>query len=89
MNKYVNSLYNTDDDLGVKMFGASTWNRLKARAAAASDARMGGCEMPVVINSGSGISAVYRFSVISFSVISFLPEAKSLFTAAVISALPP
>ena len=26
----------------------------KARAAAGSDARMGGCEMPVVINSGSG-----------------------------------
>lgn len=29
-------------------------NRAKAAAAAASDARMGGCELPVVINSGSG-----------------------------------
>lgn len=29
-------------------------NRAKAMAAAASDARMGGCEKPVVINSGSG-----------------------------------
>ncbi|MDL2294827.1 L-serine ammonia-lyase, iron-sulfur-dependent, subunit alpha [Ruminococcaceae bacterium OttesenSCG-928-D13] len=28
--------------------------RAKARAAAASDARMNGCELPVVINSGSG-----------------------------------
>lgn len=28
--------------------------RARARAAAASDARMGGCAMPVVINSGSG-----------------------------------
>jgi len=28
--------------------------RAKAYAAAASDARMGGCEMPVIINSGSG-----------------------------------
>jgi L-cysteine desulfidase len=28
--------------------------RAKAAAAAASDARMGGCELPVVINSGSG-----------------------------------
>ena len=28
--------------------------RAKAKAAAGSDARMGGCEMPVVINSGSG-----------------------------------
>ena len=29
-------------------------NRAKAYAAAASDARMGGCEKPVIINSGSG-----------------------------------
>ena len=29
-------------------------NRAKARAAAGSDARMNGCELPVVINSGSG-----------------------------------
>jgi len=32
----------------------STVTRAKAYAAAASDARMGGCEKPVVINSGSG-----------------------------------
>ena len=32
----------------------STLTRAKAMAAAASDARMGGCEMPVIINSGSG-----------------------------------
>ncbi len=31
-----------------------TLTRAKAMAAAASDARMGGCEMPVIINSGSG-----------------------------------
>ena len=29
-------------------------NRAKARAAAGSDARMNGCELPVIINSGSG-----------------------------------
>lgn len=34
--------------------GDSVANRAKAYAAAASDARMGGCEKPVVINSGSG-----------------------------------
>ena len=28
--------------------------RMKAYAAAASEARMGGCDMPVIINSGSG-----------------------------------
>lgn len=34
--------------------GEDTVTRAKAMAAAASDARMGGCELPVVINSGSG-----------------------------------
>ena len=34
--------------------GEDVANRAKAYAAAASDARMGGCEKPVVINSGSG-----------------------------------
>ena len=32
----------------------TVWTRAKARAAAGSDARMGGCSLPVVINSGSG-----------------------------------
>lgn len=35
-------------------YGNDVRNRAKARAAAGSDARMSGCEMPVVINSGSG-----------------------------------
>ncbi len=34
--------------------GRSVYNRAKAWAAAGSDARMNGCELPVVINSGSG-----------------------------------
>ena len=34
--------------------GNSVGNRAKAWAAAGSDARMSGCELPVVINSGSG-----------------------------------
>ena len=34
--------------------GDSVKNRAKAMAAAGSDARMSGCELPVVINSGSG-----------------------------------
>lgn len=38
----------------MRMFGDSTDGRAAARAAAGSDARMGGCSMPVVINSGSG-----------------------------------
>ena len=35
-------------------WGKSVTTRACARAAAGSDARMGGCSMPVVINSGSG-----------------------------------
>ncbi len=38
----------------LKSYGNSVANRAKAFAAAGSDARMNGCEMPVVINSGSG-----------------------------------
>ncbi len=34
--------------------GSSVTTRACARAAAGSDARMGGCSMPVIINSGSG-----------------------------------
>ena len=35
-------------------YGNAVHNRARAYAAAGSDARMNGCEMPVVINSGSG-----------------------------------
>ena len=35
-------------------YGNSVMVRAKAKAAAGSDARMNGCEMPVIINSGSG-----------------------------------
>ena len=36
------------------VYGDDVRNRAKAMAAAGSDARMSGCELPVVINSGSG-----------------------------------
>lgn len=38
----------------LKSYGDNVHNRAKAYAAAGSDARMNGCELPVVINSGSG-----------------------------------
>ncbi len=38
----------------LKVYGDAVHNRAKAYAAAGSDARMNGCEMPVIINSGSG-----------------------------------
>ena len=36
--------------------------RMKAYAAAGSEARMGGCDMPVMINSGSGNQMCIRDS---------------------------
>lgn len=38
----------------LKVYGYDVKNRAVARAAAGSDARMSGCELPVIINSGSG-----------------------------------
>ena len=38
----------------LKVYGDNVETRARARAAAGSDARMSGCPMPVVINSGSG-----------------------------------
>ncbi len=38
----------------LRSYGNAIQNRAKAWAAAGSDARMNGCELPVVINSGSG-----------------------------------
>lgn len=38
----------------LNLYGNEIHNRAKAMAAAGSDARMSGCELPVVINSGSG-----------------------------------
>ena len=38
----------------LRSYGNSVHNRAKAYAAAGSDGRMNGCELPVVINSGSG-----------------------------------
>ncbi len=38
----------------LRAYGDSVHNRAKAYAAAGSDARMNGCELPVIINSGSG-----------------------------------
>ncbi len=38
----------------MEFYGDSVHNRAKAMAAAGSDARMNGCELPVIINFGSG-----------------------------------
>lgn len=38
----------------LEIYGDTLWSRIRSQAAAGSDARMNGCAMPVVINSGSG-----------------------------------
>ena len=57
----------------LKSYGDSVKNRAKARAAAGSDARMNGCELPVVINSGSGNQGM----TVSLPVLEFAKELGS------------
>ena len=71
----------------LKADGDSIRVRAKARAAAGSDARMNGCEMPVIINSGSGNQGM----TCSLPVIEFAKELNSseeqLYRALVLSNL--
>lgn len=54
----------------LEVYGDDVKVRARARAAAGSDARMGGCSMPVVINSGSGNQGM----TVSLPVIEFARE---------------
>ena len=56
----------------LKIYGNDVRTRAKARAAAGSDARMSGCSMPVVINSGSGNQGL----TVSLPVIEYAKEFK-------------
>lgn len=56
----------------LKNYGDDVKNRAKAKAAAGSDARMNGCEMPVVINSGSGNQGI----TVSVPVVEYARELK-------------
>lgn len=71
----------------LKSYGNDIKNRAKAVAAAGSDARMNGCELPVVINSGSGNQGMTA----SLPVIEYAEELKAgedkLYRALIISNL--
>ncbi len=54
----------------IKDYGNNVKSRARAYAAAGSDARMSGCDMPVVINSGSGNQGI----TVSLPVIQFAKE---------------
>lgn len=57
----------------LKTYGHDVRNRAKARAAAGSDARMNGCELPVIINSGSGNQGI----TVSVPVIEYAKELQT------------
>lgn len=71
----------------LRSYGDSVQNRAKAWAAAGSDARMNGCELPVIINSGSGNQGITA----SLPVIVYAQERKAtqeeLYRALVVSNL--
>lgn len=71
----------------LKYYGNDIKTRAKAKAAAGSDARMSGCSLPVVINSGSGNQGI----TVSLPVIEYARELKvseeKLFKALIISNL--
>lgn len=71
----------------LKFYGNDVRNRAIAKAAAGSDARMSGCEMPVVINSGSGNQGI----TVSVPVIEYVKELsvskEKLYRALVVSNL--
>lgn len=71
----------------LETYGSDVRNRAKARAAAGSDARMNGCELPVIINSGSGNQGM----TVSLPVIEYAEELQAdrekLYRALVISNL--
>lgn len=57
----------------LKTYGQDVRNRAKAKAAAGSDARMNGCELPVIINSGSGNQGI----TVSVPVIEYAKELQA------------
>lgn len=71
----------------LEVYGEDVKVRARARAAAGSDARMGGCSLPVVINSGSGNQGM----TVSLPVIEFAKELQvseeTLYRALVVSNL--
>lgn len=71
----------------VDIYGDDVKTRARAYAAAGSDARMGGCSMPVVINSGSGNQGM----TVSLPVIEYAKELQAseekLYRALVVSNL--
>lgn len=71
----------------LQSYGNSIQNRAKAWAAAGSDARMNGCELPVVINSGSGNQGITASLPVIIYAQEFAVSQAQLYRALVISNL--
>ena len=68
-------------------YAESTLTRMKAYAAAASEARMEGCDMPVIINSGSGNQGIASsVPIIVYARENYIPQEK-LYRALAFSSL--
>lgn len=71
----------------LKFYGYEVRNRAIAKAAAGSDARMSGCELPVIINSGSGNQGItVSVPVIEYAKDLAVPKEK-LYRALIVSNL--
>lgn len=71
----------------IRTGNANLYSRIKGKVAAGSDARMNGCNMPVVINSGSGNQGMaVSIPVIEYATEKMLPEEK-LYRALIVSNL--
>ena len=71
----------------MKFYGDGVYNRAISKAAAGSDARMSGCELPVVINSGSGNQGItVSVPVIEYAKALSVPKEK-LYRALLVSNL--
>lgn len=71
----------------LKFYGYEVRNRAIAKAAAGSDARMSGCELPVIINSGSGNQGItVSVPVIEYAKDLAVPK-ENLYRALVVSNL--
>lgn len=71
----------------LKIYGDDIKNRAVAKAAAGSDARMSGCELPVIINSGSGNQGItVSVPLIEYAKELYVPKEK-LYRALVLSNL--
>ena len=71
----------------IKTYGSDVKTKVRAMAAAGSDARMNGCEMPVIINSGSGNQGITASVPVIVYAREYRVEEERLYRALIVSNL--